>query len=95
MLSNTTFNTISAMFWWSEPVLGGAESNAVKHIVLLCALEQPRVDNPNVGLLKREIQLGGIGPKGLMPALVISFVGVGNRSSLRRCSIYKRGNQKS
>jgi len=33
MLSNTTFNNISAMLWWSGQVLGGAESNAVKHAV--------------------------------------------------------------
>ena len=36
MLSNTTFNNISAMFWWSGPVIGGAESNAVKHAVCCC-----------------------------------------------------------
>jgi hypothetical protein len=33
VLSNTTFNNISAMLWWSGQVLGGAESNAVKHAV--------------------------------------------------------------
>jgi hypothetical protein len=52
--------------------------------VLLCVLEQSRVDNSNVGHLKREIQLGGIGPNGLMPALLITFLGGGNRSNLRR-----------
>jgi hypothetical protein len=62
--------------------------------VLLCVLEQPRVDKSNVGSLKREILLGGIGPNGFMPALIISFIGGGNISSLRRCSIYQRGNQK-
>ena len=36
MLSNTTFNNISAMLWWSGPVLGGAESNAVKHAECCC-----------------------------------------------------------
>ena len=36
MLSNATFNNISAMFWWSGPVLGGAEFNAVKHAVCCC-----------------------------------------------------------
>ena len=36
MLSNATFNNISAMFWWSGPVLGGAEFNAVNHAVCCC-----------------------------------------------------------
>jgi hypothetical protein len=33
MLSNTTFNNISSMLWWSGPFLGGAESNEVKYTV--------------------------------------------------------------
>jgi hypothetical protein len=97
MLSNTTFNNISAISYALVVRAGlsrcGVQCSKICS-VLLCVLEQPRVDNSNVWPLKREIQLGGIGPNGLMPGLVISFVGVGNRSSLRRCSIYKRGNQK-
>jgi hypothetical protein len=30
--------------------------------MLLCSLEQPRVDNSSAGSLKRETQFGAIGP---------------------------------
>ena len=39
------------------------------HSILLYVLEQPRVDNPSAGLLKRGSQLRAIGPIGLSPAL--------------------------
>jgi hypothetical protein len=36
-----------------------------------------------VGPLKLDIQLGGIGPNGLMPALLITFLGGGNLKYLK------------
>ena len=43
MLSNATFNNISAMFWWSGPVLGGAEFDVVTHAVCCCMYLNSRV----------------------------------------------------
>jgi len=54
------------------PVLGDEGPNAV-HCktcsVLLCVLEQPKVENYSTWPLKRGTQLGTIGPVGLRPAL--------------------------
>ena len=36
MLSNATFNNISAMLWCSGTVLRGVESNAVRHAMCCC-----------------------------------------------------------
>jgi hypothetical protein len=52
MLSNTTFNNISAMLWWSGPVLVGAESNAVKYAVCCCVyLNSRELITPTCDLL--------------------------------------------
>ena len=59
MLSNTTFNNISAMLWCSGPVLGGAESNAVKHTVCCCVyLNSRELITPTLDLLSARYNWG-------------------------------------
>jgi len=56
------------------PALGGAGPNAVLFKtgnVLLCVLEQPRVDNSSAEPFKHGIQLGAISPIDFRSALLV------------------------
>ena len=71
-------NNVSVISWWSK---GDAGPNAILYKTCsgLCVLEQSREDSSSARPLYGGTNLEEIGPIGLMPALVVSFIGGGNR----------------
>jgi hypothetical protein len=71
--------------------LGGVEHNVVlckTGSVLLCVLEQPRIDNFSVWPLDRGSQLEAIGTFGLRPALISTqYIFIPTRAFLRTWSM--------
>ena len=76
----------------SGRALGGAGSNAVLCKicnVLLCVLEQPRVDNSNTGTLMRGVQLGAFGLISVTP-VQYAIVRLLLKNHYSMCNLYAR-----